>query len=92
MENNRFGFDKKTENGGNHIGEPPFTKMASLHRGKEKKLNANELIEHTSVEAEEVTFSFWKLFMDNWVYVMTYNLSFGSFGVCVGKSRRLRML
>ena len=28
--------------------------------------------------------SFWRMFLDNWLYVITYCLAFGSFGVCVG--------
>lgn len=43
-------------------------------------------IEHTTIHPKEVEerVSFWKLFVDNYVYVLTYCFTFGSFGVCVG--------
>ncbi|KAL8610253.1 hypothetical protein ACOMHN_038948 [Nucella lapillus] len=45
-----------------------------------------EWIEHTTIQPREVDekVSFWKLFTDNWLYVLTYCCVFGSFGVCVG--------
>lgn len=43
-------------------------------------------IEHASIHPKEVIekVSFWQLFLDNTLYVMTYCFVFGSFGVCVG--------
>lgn len=46
------------------------------------KLHANERAK--PIHSEELPNSFWKLFLDNWIYVVTYCLVFGSFGVCVG--------
>ena len=54
------------------------------HNGQEMKVV--EWIEHTTILPKEVEdkISFWKLFTDNMLYVLTYCCVFGSFGVCVG--------
>ncbi|XP_059161753.1 major facilitator superfamily domain-containing protein 4A-like [Physella acuta] len=51
---------------------------------KEIKLDDSQWLEHTTISTRDDVISFWKLFLDNWQYVVTYCSVFGSFGVCVG--------
>ncbi|XP_050412657.1 major facilitator superfamily domain-containing protein 4A [Patella vulgata] len=39
---------------------------------------------HSGDSTKPTKVNFWKLFIANWYYVVTYCLVFGSFGVCVG--------
>ncbi|KAK6176814.1 hypothetical protein SNE40_015044 [Patella caerulea] len=39
---------------------------------------------HSGDSTKPTRVNFWKLFIANWYYVVTYCLVFGSFGVCVG--------
>ncbi|XP_012939049.1 major facilitator superfamily domain-containing protein 4A [Aplysia californica] len=73
--------DKHAQNG-SRTKEPKFTTLA--HHEKEKMGEDSQWVQHTSVHTRDETISFWKLFLDNWIYVMTYCTTFGSFGVCVG--------
>uniref|UniRef100_A0A0B6YKD1 Major facilitator superfamily (MFS) profile domain-containing protein n=1 Tax=Arion vulgaris TaxID=1028688 RepID=A0A0B6YKD1_9EUPU len=50
----------------------------------EKRPDDGQWLEQTTVHMKDETISFWKLFLDNWIYVVTYCSVFGSFGVCVG--------
>ena len=62
----------------------PATCMSEDDTSGEEKVA--DWIEHTTIHPKEVEdkVSFWKLFTDNWLYVVTYCFVFGSFGVCVG--------
>ncbi|CAG5118413.1 unnamed protein product, partial [Candidula unifasciata] len=50
----------------------------------DKRNNDTQWVESTTVHMRDERISFWKLFLDNWIYVVTYCSVFGSFGVCVG--------
>ncbi|BFZ09112.1 hypothetical protein BsWGS_12150 [Bradybaena similaris] len=50
----------------------------------DKRTNDTQWVENTTVHMRDERISFWKLFLDNWMYVITYCCVFGSFGVCVG--------
>lgn len=52
--------------------------------GPDKRANDTQWVENTTVHMRDERISFWKLFLDNWMYVVTYCSVFGSFGVCVG--------
>ncbi|KAK0063081.1 major facilitator superfamily domain-containing protein 4A [Biomphalaria pfeifferi] len=51
---------------------------------KEIKMDDGQWLEQTTISTRDDAVSFWKLFLDNWIYVVTYCSVFGSFGVCVG--------
>lgn len=69
--------DKATDTG--------YTMDPSKHiLDSETKVDAGQWLEHTTISTRDDPISFWKLFLDNWLYVVTYCSVFGSFGVCVG--------
>lgn len=55
-----------------------------LAQEADKQNGDSQWLEHTTVHTRDESLSFWKLFLDNWLYVATYCSVFGSFGVCVG--------
>ena len=74
-----------TGSGENTNGEVMKPKKGKITlKNKEEELNQAEWLEQTTLHTRDETISFWKLFLDNWIYVITYCCVFGSFGVCVG--------
>ncbi|RUS88633.1 hypothetical protein EGW08_003592, partial [Elysia chlorotica] len=70
------------ENSNEYVTKPKNGKITL--KNKEEELGQAEWIEQTTLHARDETVSFWKLFLDNSIYVITYCSVFGSFGVCVG--------
>lgn len=62
--------------------EPKPEKPTYASKSQQRMDNSLWLENMTSHTKDET--SFWKLFLDNWLYVVTYCSVFGSFGVCVG--------
>ncbi|GFO43947.1 major facilitator superfamily domain-containing protein 4 [Plakobranchus ocellatus] len=69
-----------TSNGETKLTKEKITPL----KNKEEELNQTDWLEQTTIHTRDENISFWKLFLDSWLYVVTYCCVFGSFGVCVG--------
>ena len=81
--NGSTGALTETDDNSNGQSTKPMQEKKSL-KNKEEELNQSEWLEQTTIHARDENISFWKLFLDSWLYVITYCSVFGSFGVCVG--------